>query len=158
MSEKVEVSAGGETGAELILAALPHRHPFLFVDRVVEFESGRRIAAVKHVAISEPHFQGHFPEMPLMPGVIIVEALAQTCGVLMWLSASEKERSENTALWMLAGVDECRFRRGVVPGDSLTLRAELTRASMGVARFSVRAEVEGEVACEAKLVAARRRG
>ena len=81
MSEKVEVSAEGKTGAELILAALPHRHPFLFVDRVSEFEPGKRIVAVKHATVSEPHFQGHFPEMPLMPGVIIVEALAQTCGV-----------------------------------------------------------------------------
>ena len=151
------VSAEGKTGAALILAALPHRHPFLFVDRVTAFEPGKSVVAVKQVAVSEPHFQGHFPGMPLMPGVLIVEALAQACGALMWLSASERERRENGGLWMLAGVDECRFRRGVVPGDALTLRAELIRASMGVARFAARAEVDGEIACAAKLVAARPR-
>ena len=82
------VSAEGKSGAELILAALPHRHPFLFVDRVEAIEPGKRIVAVKQVAVSEPHFQGHFPEMPLMPGVLMIEALAQACGVLMWLSAT----------------------------------------------------------------------
>ena len=155
MSEAV--SAGGKTGAALVLAALPHRHPFLFVDRVTAFEPGKSVVAVKQVAVSEPHFQGHFPGMPLMPGVLMIEALAQACGVLMWLSASERERREKGGLWMLAGVDECRFRRGVAPGDALTLRAELIRANLGVARFSARAEVDGETACEAKLVAARPR-
>ena len=146
-----------KSGAELIMTALPHRHPFLFVDRVESFEPNKSITAIKQVAVSEPHFQGHFPGMPLMPGVLMVEALAQACGVLMWLSASEEERREKGGLWMLAGVDECRFRRGVVPGDTLILRAELTRASLGVARFSARAEVNGETACEAKLIAARPR-
>lgn len=156
-AESPVVVAEGKSGGELILAALPHRHPFLFVDRVESFEPGRRITAVKQVTVSEPHFQGHFPGMPLMPGVLMVEALAQACGALMWLSASEAERRARGGLWMLAGVDECRFRRGVVPGDTLTLRAELTRASLGVARFSARAEVGGEVACEARLIAARPR-
>ena len=148
------VSAEGKSGSELILAALPHRHPFLFVDRVEAIEPGKSIVAVKQVAVSEPHFQGHFPGMPLMPGVLMIEALAQACGVLMWLSATEAERREKAGLWMLAGIDECRFRRGVTPGDTLTLRAELLRANMGVARFAARAEVGGETACEAKLVAA----
>lgn len=152
-----KITADGKSGAELILAALPHRHPFLFVDRVVEFHPKKSVVAVKQAAFSEPHFQGHFPEMPLMPGVLIIEALAQTCGVLMWLSATEAERREKGGLWMLAGIDDCRFRRGVTPGDTLILRAELNRASMGVARFSARAEVDGETACEARLVAARPR-
>ena len=154
---KSVVTVGGMSGAELIHAALPHRHPFLFVDRVESFEPGKSITAVKQVAVSEPHFQGHFPGLPLMPGVLMVEALAQACGALMWLSASESERRDQGGLWMLAGVDECRVRRPVVPGDTLILHGELTRASMGVARFAARAEVGGEVACAAKLIAARPR-
>ena len=152
-----EVSVNGKSGAELIAAALPHRHPFVFVDRVLSFKKNESVVALKQVAISEPHFQGHFPGRPLMPGVLMIEALAQACGALMWLSASEEERQSDGGVWMLAGIDECRFRRGVVPGDSLILRAELLRASMGVARFAARAEVDGQVACEARLVAARPR-
>lgn len=151
------VVAEGKSGAALIMAALPHRHPFLLVDRVESFEPGKSIVAVKQVTVAEPHFQGHFPGMPLMPGVLMIEALAQACGVLMWLSATPAERRAGGGVWMLAGVDQCRIRRSVLPGDTLTLKAELTRASMGVARFAARAEVNGQTACEANLIAARPR-
>lgn len=138
-----------ELGAELIMKALPHRHPFLLVDRVLDYEAGKSITARKNVAVSEPFFAGHFPDMPVMPGVLILEALAQTCGVLSYLS------KEAGGYFLLTGLDGCRFRRVVRPGDTLVLRCELEKRVRDLFRFAARAEVDGAVACEAKILAAR---
>lgn len=142
-----------ENGAELIMRALPHRHPFLLVDRIVEYESGKSIVALKNVSISEPFFAGHFPDMPVMPGVLILEALAQACGVLSYLSR-EKE-GEREGYFLLTGLDGCRFRKVVRPGDSLILRCALERRVRNLFRFAARAEVGGAAVCEAKILAAR---
>ena len=139
--------------AQLIMRALPHRYPFLLVDRILEYEPGKSITARKNVTISEPFFEGHFPEMPVMPGVLILEALAQTCGVLSYLS-----KESAGGYFLLTGVDGCRFRRVVRPGDSLSLHCVLERRVRDLFRFAARAEVDGAVACEAKILAARTAG
>ena len=140
-----------EDGARLILQALPHRHPFLLVDKVLDYKAGEWISARKNVAISEPFFEGHFPGEPVMPGVLILESLAQTCGVLWHLSSGDKEEG----YFLLTGLDGCRFRRVVRPGDSLTLHCTLERRVKDLFRFQTRAEVGGEVVCEARILAAR---
>ncbi|MDM5148036.1 3-hydroxyacyl-ACP dehydratase FabZ [Candidatus Persebacteraceae bacterium Df01] len=142
------------TDGNLILQALPHRHPFLFVDKVLSYESGKSIVAQKNVSISEPCFAGHFPEMPVLPGVIIIEALAQASAVLSYLSRDDTE-TDSSNYFYLAGVDKCRFRRMVVPGDTLILHCALQRHARNLFRFNTRAEVNGTVACEAQLLAAR---
>jgi 3-hydroxyacyl-[acyl-carrier-protein] dehydratase len=114
-----------------VLAQLPHRYPFLLVDRVIECVPGKRIEAIKNVTVNEPFFPGHFPGNPVMPGVIILEALAQA-----------------------AGIDDARFRRPVVPGDRLVLRATLERAIRGIWKFATLAEVDGEVAASATMMVA----
>ena len=139
--------------ADLILRALPHRHPFLLVDKVLEYEAGRSIVARKNVSISEPFFEGHFPDKPVMPGVLIIESLAQTCGVLFFLT-----RGETREYFYLVGVEKCRFRRMVRPGDVLTLHCTLERQVRDLYRFAARAEVDGAVACEAQLLAVRPSG
>ena len=138
-------------GAQLILQALPHRHPFLLVDRVLACEPGKSIVARKNVTISEPFFEGHFPGEPVMPGVLILEALAQTCGVLSHLSRDGPEED----YFLLTGLDNCRFRRVVRPGDTLTLSCALERRIRDVFRFDARAEVDEVVVCEARILAAR---
>ena len=140
-----------EDGARLIMRALPHRHPFLLVDKVLEYESGKWIKALKNVTISEPFFEGHFPGLPVMPGVLILESLAQACGVLSYLSRGESE----DGYFLLTGLDNCRFRRIVRPGDSLILHCTLERRIKDLFRFSCRAEADGETVCEARILAAR---
>ncbi|MGU9951535.1 MAG: 3-hydroxyacyl-ACP dehydratase FabZ [Gammaproteobacteria bacterium WSBS_2016_MAG_OTU1] len=139
---------------QLIMRALPHRHPFLLVDRVLEYEAGKFIKARKNVTISEPFFEGHFPDMPVMPGVLILESLAQTCGVLSYLTGQELGK-ESSHYFLLTGLDKCRFRKMVVPGDSLTLYCTLERRIKEIFRFAARAEVDGEVVCNAQILAAR---
>lgn len=140
-----------------ILKALPHRYPFLLVDRVLDFTAEKDITVLKNVTVSEPYFPGHFPDYPVMPGVLQVEALAQTSGLLMLLSAGVECLPEGDYIF-LAGVDECRFRRPVVPGDSLHLHAEWQRKARHISRFAVRASVEGQVTCEAVLTIAYKKG
>ena len=131
-----------------IMRVLPHRYPFLMVDRVLELEKNKRIKALKAVTVGEPHFQGHFPTQPLMPGVLIIEALAQTCALLAVLSAGLKEFPKDTTT-LLAGVDNCRFRRIIKPGDSIFLHSEIVaqRRALGFMRCQTYAEVDGTVVC-----------
>jgi 3-hydroxyacyl-[acyl-carrier-protein] dehydratase len=134
-----------------VMRVLPHRYPFLLVDKVVAFESGKRAVAVKAVSVNEPFFQGHFPDRPIMPGVLQVEALAQTGGIVMRdLIASEDGEKRD---FFFGGVDNVRWRKPVVPGDVLYLEATLTsyKPRFGIAKVSGKAYVDGKLACEADL-------
>lgn len=132
---------------------LPHRPPFLLVDRVVAWEPGKTIEAIKCVSADEPFFAGHFPEYNVMPGVLIVEALAQTAGLLAAMSSGGRKDGE---LFLFAAIDKARFRRQVTPGDVLHLRCELLFERSGVAKFKAVASVEGATAAEAEITCARR--
>jgi len=132
---------------QAIMAIIPHRYPFLLIDRVLELEPGARAVAEKLVSANEPHFAGHFPGNPIMPGVLIVEALAQT-GAVAALSLPEHRGK----LAVFAGIDECRFRRVVRPGEVLRLEVNVEKFRRGVGKARGRATVEGEVACEAGLL------
>ena len=135
-----------------VMKYLPHRYPFLLVDRVLEFVSGKSLRALKNVTYNEPYFTGHFPHRPLMPGVIIMEALAQSAGLLAFLTA-DVIPDENTRFYFV-GIDKARFRRPVVPGDQLLLTAQLERSLKGMWRFSTTALVgEHEVAHADMMVA-----
>jgi len=129
-----------------IMRILPHRYPFLLVDRIVELEPGRRALGIKAVTANEPHFTGHFPERPIMPGVLMVEALAQTAGVAVMTLAEYRGK-----LGLFAGIDDCRFRRMVVPGDTLRLEVTVEKLRGMFGRVRGVASVDGEVAVEATL-------
>jgi len=126
---------------------IPHRYPFLLVDRVTEIEEGKRVVGYKNVTANEPFFQGHFPEYPVMPGVLIVEALAQL-GAIGVLGMEENKGK----LGFLAGLDRCRFKRQVKPGDQLKLEVEITRMRGVIGKGKGIASVDGEVACEAEIM------
>jgi 3-hydroxyacyl-[acyl-carrier-protein] dehydratase len=135
-----------------ILARLPHRHPFLLVDRVVEIHPGQSIRALKNVTYNEPFFTGHFPSRPLMPGVIVIEALAQTAGILSFVTAGVLPQG-NTRFY-LVGLDKARFRKPVMPGDQLLLCAQLERSVEAALHFSTRAFVgDNEVASAEMMIA-----
>ena len=129
-----------------IMRILPHRYPFLLVDRIVELEPGKRAVGIKMVTANEPQFTGHFPERPIMPGVLMVEALAQTAGVAVLTVEAYRGK-----VGLFAGIDDCRFRRLVVPGDRLTLTVEVEKLRGMFGRVRAVADVEGEVAVEATL-------
>jgi 3-hydroxyacyl-[acyl-carrier-protein] dehydratase len=131
---------------------LPHRYPMLLVDRVTDYAAGKWIHGLKNVTANEPFFEGHFPNYPVMPGVLVIEALAQLAGLLTILSGVAK--ADGSQLVLFAGIDEARFKRQVMPGDALVLEIDLVRAIRGVGRFSARARVSGEIVCEALLLAA----
>ncbi|WP_298234448.1 3-hydroxyacyl-ACP dehydratase FabZ [uncultured Azohydromonas sp.] len=133
-----------------ILKKLPHRYPILLVDRVLQVEKGERIVALKNVTINEPYFVGHFPHRPVMPGVLILEALAQASALLAFATDST-EPDENTVYYFV-GIDGARFKRPVEPGDQLHLDVTLERMKAGIAKFSARALVDGELAAEAQLM------
>lgn len=135
-----------------ILQLMPHRYPILLVDRVLELEPGVRISAIKNVCVNEPHFQGHFPGHPVMPGVLIIEALAQAAAVLTYVTM--KTSYPEGTLFLFAGIDGARFKRPVEPGDQLRLEATMDRVKRGVGKFTCRALVDGQVACEAELMCA----
>lgn len=137
---------------EEIMQLLPHRYPFLMVDRVVDFEEGKWLTAVKNVSVNEPCFTGHFPEKPIFPGVLILEALAQAMGIL----AFKTRELEKGSLFYFAGIDSARFKKPVVPGDQLKLHVEVLKEVRGVTRFTGVATVDGKVACEAELMCARK--
>jgi 3-hydroxyacyl-[acyl-carrier-protein] dehydratase len=136
-----------------ILGRLPHRFPFLLVDRVIEIELGKRIVALKNVTINEPFFPGHFPHHPVMPGVLIVEAMAQAAGILGLVSDDNGNAERNTVIY-LAGIDEARFKRPVVPGDQLILTATIERTLRGIQKYAAQAHVGGELAAEARMMSA----
>ena len=133
-----------------IMAYLPHRYPFLMVDRVLEIVAGERIRALKNVTINEPFFQGHFPGAPIMPGVLIVEGMAQTGGVLYFHSLSEEERG---SLMYFMGIDNVKFRKPVVPGDQLIFTVEFLKQRKKVVKMKGTATVDGELATEAEFLA-----
>ena len=135
-----------------IRSLLPHRYPMLLVDRVLDYEAGNFIKGVKNVSANEPFFQGHFPQYPVMPGVLVVEAMAQLAGLLTFLS--KLARTDGSQLVLFAGIDKARFKRQVVPGDVLALDAKLERAVQGIGRFHCSASVEGQLVCDAMLLAA----
>ncbi|MCC7006406.1 MAG: 3-hydroxyacyl-ACP dehydratase FabZ [Ottowia sp.] len=132
-----------------ILKLLPHRYPMLLVDRVLELEVGKRIKALKNVSINEPFFSGHFPHHPIMPGVLILEALAQTAALLTFSQPSEARAD---SLYYFVGIDGARFKRPVGPGDQLHLHAEVTRYMRGIWKFKTYASVDDVVVTEAELM------
>lgn len=133
-----------------ILKQLPHRYPFLLVDRVVELESNKRIRAIKNVTFNEPFFQGHFPGRPVMPGVLMLEALAQAAGLLAFDAMGQVPDENN--IYYFVGIDSARFKRPVEPGDQLILEASIDRVRGGIWKFKGVARVSDEVACEAELM------
>jgi len=135
-----------------ILKRLPHRYPILLVDRVIALEKGKSIKALKNVTINEPFFQGHFPYRPVMPGVLMLEALAQAAALLAF-DAMGKEPSEDL-VYYFAGIDNARFKRPVEPGDQLTLDVEMVRMKAGIFKFNCSASVDGTLAVQAELTCA----
>jgi 3-hydroxyacyl-[acyl-carrier-protein] dehydratase len=133
-----------------ILKKLPHRYPFLLVDRVLELEKGKRIKALKNVSMNEEYFQGHFPNRPVMPGVLMIEALAQAAAILSFETLGSVP--DDKSVYYFGGIDAARFKRPVEPGDQLILEATLDRMKSGVFKFSTRALVDGELAVEAQLI------
>ncbi len=135
-----------------IMKLLPHRYPFLLVDRVLEIYPGKTIKALKNVTVNEPFFQGHFPGRPVMPGVLILEALAQVSGILAFETAGVTP-TEDTRIYFV-GIDSARFRKPVEAGDQLILQATLTRALRGIWKFDTEALVDGQVVCAANMMVA----
>ncbi len=135
-----------------IMRHLPHRYPFLLVDRVLECEIGQRIKAIKNVSINEPFFQGHFPGYPVMPGVLIIEAMAQVSAILAYMTRAE--RPDDKSLLFFAGIDDARFKRPVFPGDQLVLESTELNVVRSVFKFAAKASVGGELVAEAVLMAA----
>jgi len=137
-----------------ILKQLPHRYPFLLVDRVLELDKGKTIKALKNVTMNEPFFEGHFPHRPVMPGVLMLEALAQGAALLAFDALGTSPNDET--VYYFAGIDGARFKRPVEPGDQLILEVELLRMKAGIFKFKARASVAGETAVEAELTCAMR--
>ena len=133
-----------------ILRQLPHRYPILLVDRVLDIEKGKKIRALKNISINEPFFTGHFPHRPVMPGVLMLEALAQAAALLAFDTLGVTP--DDKTVYYFAGIDGARFKRPVEPGDQLILEVELLRMKAGIFKFGARALVEGEVATEAELM------
>ncbi len=132
---------------------IPHRYPFLLVDKVTDYQEGEYLVAIKNVTVNEPQFTGHFPEAPIMPGVLILEALAQATGLLSFKTFGE---SKNNELYFFASIDKAKFKKPVVPGDQLELKVILLKEKRGIAAFEAEARVDGQVVCTAELKCARR--
>mgnify|MGYP005840949013 FL=1 len=135
------------------MALLPHRYPFLLIDRVLDYTPGESLTALKNVTINEPIFTGHFPGMPIFPGVLILEALAQATGILGFKTVTE--RSENE-LYLFAAIDDARFKKPVVPGDTMILEVKFLKERRNMWKFYGEAKVEGQIVCSAELMCARR--
>jgi 3-hydroxyacyl-[acyl-carrier-protein] dehydratase len=130
-----------------ILGFLPHRYPFLLIDRIVEFERTKRLVAIKNVTINEPFFQGHFPDYPIMPGVLVVEAMAQAGGIIMMYELEDRL----SKLVVFTGIERAKFRRPITPGDQIRIEVEVLSFRMRAGRILGRATVDGKLACEATL-------
>ena len=133
-----------------ILEHLPHRYPFLLIDRVLDCTPGERIVALKNVSMNEPFFPGHYPHHPVMPGVLIIKALAQAAAILSFSSVTGK--SDENSVYYFVGIDGARFKRPVVPGDQLRLEVEVLTTKRGIWKFGCRALVDGQRAAEAELM------
>ncbi|HKK13110.1 MAG TPA: 3-hydroxyacyl-ACP dehydratase FabZ [Gammaproteobacteria bacterium] len=137
-----------------ILNQLPHRYPFLLIDKVVEFRPGESLVGIKNVTYNEPFFQGHFPQRPIMPGVLILEALAQATGLLAF--RTEGRDGHRNTLYYFVGIDKARFKRPVGPGDQLVLDVKLLRTKRGIWMFEGEAKVDGRVAASAEIMCTER--
>ncbi len=138
-----------------IMQYLPHRYPFLMIDKIIDFTPGERLRAIKNVTINEPFFQGHFPQKPVMPGVMILEAMAQATGILGF-KTENVEPGDNSSLYYFVGIDNARFKQVVVPGDTLLLEVEFVKARRGIYAFTGKAYVDDKVVCTADLMCTRR--
>lgn len=141
---------------EDICRYLPHRYPFLLIDRIIEVEAGSHIRALKNVSMNEPFFQGHFPRKPVMPGVLVIEALAQAAGILGVKSGKKElglpDEPEEDGIYFFVGIDKARFRKTVVPGDQLILDVALQRSRRGIWTFDAKATVEDKPVCSAEIM------
>jgi len=135
-----------------VIAHLPQRFPFLMIDRVKEFEAGKRIVALKNVSVNEPYFSGHFPHRPIMPGVLILEAMAQAAGVLVF--RTQGTVPDDKTVYYYVGIDGARFKKPVLPGDQLEIEVRFERALRGISKFGCVARVAGEVVAEATILCA----
>jgi 3-hydroxyacyl-[acyl-carrier-protein] dehydratase len=142
--------SGQQMDIHAILESLPHRYPFLLVDRVLSVDPGKSIVALKNVTINEPFFPGHYPHHPVMPGVLIIEAMAQVAALLSFQTMPSKP--DEKSVYYFAGIDGARFKRPVTPGDQLIIKVELTRSMRGVFKFQAMAEVDGQLAAQAELM------
>lgn len=131
---------------------IPHRYPMLLVDRVLDWEADKKIVTLKNVSANEQFFVGHYPDWPVMPGVLVIEAMAQTAAILFFLTGG-KSLPENSVVYF-AGIDEARFKRPVMPGDQLRMEVEFLRRTRGIGKFKASASVDGQVVCEAELMCA----
>ena len=138
-----------------VMRHLPHRYPFLLIDRVIDYKPGESLVALKNVTINEPFFPGHFPHHPVMPGVLILEALAQATGLLAFRTEDSTGVDEN-AIYYFVGIDNARFKQPVMPGDQLHLEVKVVRCVRGIWKFSAEAKVEGKVVASADLMCAKR--
>jgi len=143
-----------ELNVQQIMERLPHRYPMLLIDRVIEMEPGKRVVAIKNVTYNEPFFVGHFPHHPVMPGVLIVEAMAQAAAVFSFEDDDEVNPASQKIAYYLVGVDGARFRKPVVPGDQLRLEVDAERISRSMCKYAARALVDGQVVAEAKIMCA----
>ncbi len=137
-----------------VLQYLPHRYPFLLIDKVLDYSEGEYLLGVKNVSYNEPFFNGHFPQRPIMPGVLILEALAQATGILAF--KTEREKPDNESLYYFVGIDNARFKRPVEPGDQLMLDVKLQKTKRGIWIFDGEAKVDGKVVASAVLMCTRR--
>jgi 3-hydroxyacyl-[acyl-carrier-protein] dehydratase len=147
-SEQPVVTA--EIDLKQIMQMIPHRYPFLMIDKVVDVVRGQRATGVKSVTVNEPHFQGHFPRWPVMPGVLIIEALAQAAAILTFMTAGAK--SDEQSVYYFVGIDGARFKKPVTAGDSMRMHVELVRHVRGIWKFRGEARVEGTLVAESELM------
>jgi len=143
-----------ELNIQQIMERLPHRYPMLLIDRVLEMEPGKRVVAIKNVTYNEPFFVGHFPHHPVMPGVLIIEAMAQAAAVFSFEDDDEVNPASQKIAYYLVGVDGARFRRPVVPGDQLRIEVDAERISRSMCKYAARALVDDKVVAEAKIMCA----
>lgn len=148
-------NTSGELNIQEIMARLPHRYPFLLVDRVVSYEPGNTLTAIKNVTFNEPCFTGHFPGRPIFPGVLIIESMAQATGLLGSLTIGDA--ADSNSLYLLVGVDNVRFRRPVTAGDQLRIVVDVINSKRGIWKFNARADVAGDTVCTGELMSAHRR-